>query len=487
MGHYPVHFHHARLTPDETFVKDCSIHDSMTRWITLHATQNVLLARNVGYLSIGHGFYLEDATEINNQLYSNIGIFARASIQNAQNPRQVPGILGWNNLFASDFPYNSDFANPSVFWIMNGWNDFQYNMAAGAGACGACYWLVPGANSGHSQQMNWESYASMQTVLGRGGLTPLQMFRGNSCSSAMNSFQTVSNVDTCLGLSNLNPIVNPQAPPPTRNDNEMFYPKVRQGSGRFPTSCDQTDCSTIPVCSVGSRENCMVTVLDRYTTAFNWAETNLAAIWLRPRWYLVINSVISDVQNAGLTFVTGGDYTKSNFVPGQWQLARKNVFIGNAQENNPYASNAGPFNPDALQCDTSDGNFCLSKAEGITMPLSSFAVNQRLYSIYDGPNYQDSNAFLNIQQTPITDCKSNAEGGNGNCAASGWMYGRLLGIPVDSQGQCSSTQCRDCVEATKRLLLSAGIPLHQFVFQQCRHSTPRDRTVVQRRAVFFSK
>ena len=31
---------------------------------------------------------------------------------------------------------------------MNGWNDFQYNMAAGAGACGAGYWLVPGANSG---------------------------------------------------------------------------------------------------------------------------------------------------------------------------------------------------------------------------------------------------------------------------------------------------------------------------------------------------
>ena len=61
----------------------------MTRWITLHGTQNVLLARNVGYKSIGHGFYLEDGTETDNRLYSNIGILARAAVDNAQNPRKV--------------------------------------------------------------------------------------------------------------------------------------------------------------------------------------------------------------------------------------------------------------------------------------------------------------------------------------------------------------------------------------------------------------
>ena len=29
--------------------------------------------------------------------------------------------------------YGSDKDMPSVFWITNGWNDFQGNMAAGAG------------------------------------------------------------------------------------------------------------------------------------------------------------------------------------------------------------------------------------------------------------------------------------------------------------------------------------------------------------------
>jgi hypothetical protein len=62
----------------------------MTRWIVLHATQGVTVARNVGYLSIGHGFYLEDATEANNNFFSNLGVFARAAILNPQNPRQVP-------------------------------------------------------------------------------------------------------------------------------------------------------------------------------------------------------------------------------------------------------------------------------------------------------------------------------------------------------------------------------------------------------------
>jgi G8 domain len=53
LGHYPLHFHMARQTPPSTFVKDSSINESMTRWITVHATQGVTLARNVGYLPLG--------------------------------------------------------------------------------------------------------------------------------------------------------------------------------------------------------------------------------------------------------------------------------------------------------------------------------------------------------------------------------------------------------------------------------------------------
>ena len=85
--------HGAPDTAPDTYVKDSSMWDSMTRWITIHATQGVTLARNVGYKSIGHGFYLEDGTEADNVLNTNLGVFARAAVQNAQNDRNVPGIL----------------------------------------------------------------------------------------------------------------------------------------------------------------------------------------------------------------------------------------------------------------------------------------------------------------------------------------------------------------------------------------------------------
>lgn len=514
LGHYPVHFHQTRKTPDEfiesgvpkgTFVKDSSVHDSMTRCYVLHGAHGVLLARNVGYKSIGHCFYIEDGTEINNKLYSNIGIFARAAIDNIQNPRKVPGILARGNLGGSDFPYNSDFSQPTVFWIMNGWNDFEYNMAAGAGACGACYWLVPGANSGPSKDQIWESYASMQKGEPRAATTPLKTFRGNYCTTAMNSFNTVGATDTCLGLAELGPIQNTLAPDPKRNATDTDYPITKGfggGGGRFPTRCpgvcsnDMTltcqtdsecndgscqiggtsgDCSQVLDCANGQRDNCMVTVLDKYTSAFHWTETNFAAIWLRPQWYLVNNSVLSDVQNGGLSFVTGGDYTASNFIPGQWMLARRTAFIGNTQSGvcssdvtrscqldaecpddgtcagvcsnnatmtcnadsdcgngtcegrpNPFAANTGPFNPQGLECADGATNRCYKKDEGISMPLSSFGNNQRLFNIYDGPSYEDSNAYLDITTAPIGDCP--APNPNQQCNNSDWMYGKVLGM-----------------------------------------------------------
>ena len=139
----------------------------------IHGTQDVTLARNVGYESIGHGYYLEDATEINNKLYSNLGILARAAVDNPLNPR-TPGILAADyspiagvppaNQVPQEFvPYHSDIDHPSVFWMTNGWNDFRYNMAAGAGVSGVCYWLVPAAISGPSRSMAWNSYAAEQT------------------------------------------------------------------------------------------------------------------------------------------------------------------------------------------------------------------------------------------------------------------------------------------------------------------------------------
>jgi hypothetical protein len=459
-GHYPIHFHMARRNYG-AWVKDSTINESMTRWIVLHATQGVTLARNVGYKSIGHGYYLEDGTETDNKLYSNIGILARAAVDNVQNPRKVPGILAYNDPDPSfsSFPYRSDNVHPSVFWITNGWNDFVGNMAAGAGACGAAYWLVPAANTNMMEvrppqprtddMMKWSGYSALQKDIGYAGTTPLKSFYKNYATSTMHSFQTTADAPACAGFAAANappgdlPVVkaiSSLAPPPAvPNDMDHYYPHVI-GGARRATHCpydkdkDQYNCTdeagrmTVPACAAGAPPEryalkfCGVTVLDHFTTSFHWADGNISAIWLRPQWYVMTNSVVSDVQNGGLTMVSGGDYTHASVIPGYYGLVRNSVFIGNTRDNDkyPFSRNTGPFNDSTqLRCislapDKPKPNYCLNADEGISMPVNGFFTNQRFLNIYDGPFYQDSNAFLDI--TPA-DCP--LRGYNSDC-----MYGR---------------------------------------------------------------
>jgi hypothetical protein len=475
IGHYPVHFHLARRTPPSTYLDDSSVDVSMTRWVVLHGTQGVTLARNVGYESIGHGFYLEDGTETDNKLYSNIGIFARAAVDNIQNPRQVPGLLTTSQVVGNpavldDPPYYSDANHPTDFWIMNGWNDFQGNMAAGAGACGMAYWLMDAAISGPSRRQHWFGYAGEQDNLDRAGIAPLKSFVGNYATAAMNAFTVNTTTAPCLGVSYAGttpetPFLQMLASRTTPKSDDTFWPRL-SGGGHFPTRCpdaeganaDFSECTQaegIKKCSAEEKGHCDVVTLDQFTTSFSFPETNLAAVWLRPLWSLVVDSTITDSLSGGLNFVTGGGYSNSDVIPGYWGLARRTAFIGSTQPDNPLASEAGPFNPltgskvpfvgvKGLKCAKQSnganiGNFCLSEDEGISMQIGNWGIAQRLYSVYDGPSYQDSNAYLSIQPTFLTGCKASDTDSN-PCAFTGYMNGIVRGVrappPTETDRTC---------------------------------------------------
>ncbi len=204
----------------------------------------------------------------------------------------------------------------------------------------------------------------------------------------------------------------------------MYYPDV--SGNRNPTVCPPgevgCDVQTVNPCTLTGPEatiHCGITVLDHYTSSFNFAQTNFSAIWLRKDgWYLFDHSFLSDVQSAGLSFVTGGDYTKSSAPTGFWMLASNSVFVGATQPQegekgyNPWADVRGPHIADnkdptksiGLACKRDPGHSrCIDADDGIGFFLDTWAANQRLFSIYDGPAYEDRNAFLNIK---VSKCAS---------------------------------------------------------------------------------
>jgi cell migration-inducing and hyaluronan-binding protein len=443
MGHYPVHFHMARRVPDETWIKDSSVNESMTRWIVLHGTLGVTLQRDVGWKSIGHGFFVEDGTETDNKFYADLGVFARAAVEGPDNPRKIPGILAENGVgvkFAlQPWVGRSDVMNPTTFWIANGWNDFVGNMAVSTGTCGSCYWYQNTKKNNDMvevgdtmQSAKWTGYSARPGVT-----TPIKTFYRNFCSSAMHALDTTTDITDCTTLVGpegykLTPIPSIAPQPKVVDDKQpetpaelaakMYYPDV--AGNRTPTVCpDEVGCSAIPNCDNSNPINCATTVIDYFTTSYNFAETNFSAIWLRtPGWYLFDHGFISDIQNGGLTFVSGGDYSRSSAPTGLWSLASHSVFVGATQLSNPYADIRGPQKADksGTLCHR-EGSMCIDKADSAGYPTSNWAAGQRLFNIYDGPAFEANNAYLDIK---VSECLNGQ-----NC-----MYAGVPGVRQYSGG-----------------------------------------------------
>ena len=125
LGRYSLHFHLAGETMRGGFVKGNSIWDSHNRWVTIHGTNYLYVHDNVGYKSIGHGFFLEDGTEINNILDRNLAILAK---EGKKLPKQVLG-----------FDQNEG----AGFWWANSLNTFTNNIAAECGRYGFRYEATP--------------------------------------------------------------------------------------------------------------------------------------------------------------------------------------------------------------------------------------------------------------------------------------------------------------------------------------------------------
>jgi len=156
MARYPIHWHMLDDEGNGQFIRNCSIHDSRNRAITLHGSSYVSVEWNVAYDHIGHGIFLEDATERFNQINYNLVLGTRkAGIQPAHLPTMGDSRATYYDDYdeaRSDFEKNEALLPsdnmpegfkmhaPAAFWITNPRNYFIGNVAAGT--LGTGFWFA---------------------------------------------------------------------------------------------------------------------------------------------------------------------------------------------------------------------------------------------------------------------------------------------------------------------------------------------------------
>jgi hypothetical protein len=112
LGRYSLHFHLCGDTMRGASAIGASIWDSGNRWLTIHGTNYLVVRDCVGYKSVGHGFFLEDGTEVFNIFDRNLAVQA---FLGKPLPKQV-------------LPYDKN--DGSGFWWANCHNTFTRNVAA---------------------------------------------------------------------------------------------------------------------------------------------------------------------------------------------------------------------------------------------------------------------------------------------------------------------------------------------------------------------
>ncbi|MBV9399213.1 MAG: hypothetical protein JO062_14615, partial [Bryobacterales bacterium] len=172
------------------YIKNSAIHDTYSRCVTVHGTNDLHIENNVTYNNIGHCFFLEDAVEHGNQFVHNLGILTKchpdapcvATNLAAAGENRPAGRNGQN---AKDILIPSD-NTAATFWITNPDNVYRDNVAAGSDSNG--FWMsLPEHPTGKFEGTE----ISAKTWPRR---TPFREFKGNVAHSNYDSFMFDRNV-----------------------------------------------------------------------------------------------------------------------------------------------------------------------------------------------------------------------------------------------------------------------------------------------------
>jgi cell migration-inducing and hyaluronan-binding protein len=188
LARYPIHWH---LVGDAKgqYIKNAAIHDTFSRCVTVHGTNDLRIENNVTYNTVGHCFFLEDGIEHGNEFVRNLAIQTKCHptkecvpinlaangeivAEDARSIRQI-SFSGKDTLLPSDNTVAS-------YWITNPDNSFIDNVAAGSDQIG--FWFsIPI----HPQGQFLGTEIAKKTWPRR---TPLRAFKGNVSHSNFDGF-----------------------------------------------------------------------------------------------------------------------------------------------------------------------------------------------------------------------------------------------------------------------------------------------------------
>jgi cell migration-inducing and hyaluronan-binding protein len=183
LARYPIHWHILGEGQGQ-YIKNASIHDTYSRCVTVHGTNNLRIENNVTYNTVGHCYFLEDAVETGNQFVRNLGIQTKCHPTLPCLPTNLgPAGSGGGPGASAAGQASKDVLIPSdntasTFWITNPDNIYRDNVAAGSDQTG--FWFaLPEKPTGAHEGKNANVFPRR---------TAMREFSGNTAHSNFDGF-----------------------------------------------------------------------------------------------------------------------------------------------------------------------------------------------------------------------------------------------------------------------------------------------------------
>jgi cell migration-inducing and hyaluronan-binding protein len=145
LARYPMHWHIVGEGKGQ-YIQNSSIHDTYSRCVTVHGTNDVLVQNNVTFNTVGHCFFLEDAVEHGNQFIHNLAIMVKCHPTLPCAPTNLgpdgdrPSLAASTAGQASKQVLIPSDNTVSAFWVTNPDNIYRDNVAAGSDEVG--FWFA---------------------------------------------------------------------------------------------------------------------------------------------------------------------------------------------------------------------------------------------------------------------------------------------------------------------------------------------------------